>query len=51
MLGLLLRGFIRGMWLGVLKCEALLDEALEAENVGSHMDYRDFMAAFRKEML
>ena len=29
----------------------LLDEALEAENAGNHMDYRDFMAEFRKEML
>ena len=29
----------------------LLDEALEAENTGNHMDYRDFMVEFRKEML
>lgn len=28
----------------------LLDEALEAENSGNHMDYREFMAEFRKEM-
>jgi len=25
----------------------LLDEALEAESAGDHMDYRDFMAEFR----
>jgi len=28
----------------------LLDEALEAENAGNHMDYRDFMVELRKEM-
>ena len=28
----------------------LLDEALEAENTGNHMDYRDFMVEFKKEM-
>jgi len=28
----------------------LLDEALEAEKAGDHMDYREFMAEFRKEM-
>ena len=28
----------------------LLDEALEAESAGNHMDYRDFMAEFRKAM-
>jgi len=29
----------------------LLDEALEAEEAGDHMDYRDFMAEFRKEIV
>ena len=28
----------------------LLDEALEAEKVEDHMDYREFMAELRKEM-
>ena len=28
----------------------LLDEALDAENTGNHMDYRDFMVELRKEM-
>jgi len=28
----------------------LLDEALEAENTGNHMDYRDFIVELRKEM-
>jgi len=28
----------------------LLDEALEAENAGEHMDYREFMAEFRREL-
>ena len=27
----------------------LLDEALEAEKAGDHMDYREFMAEFRRE--